>query len=239
MTDDEELYYEGSDLQAMSAARNYTQWIFDSFKPWLSGSVCEVGAGGGVLSQLILSGDTVNSLTICEPSPNLFSVLQDTLAADERVSLHSSTFEAASSASGESYDAVIYDNVLEHIEDDTGELQLVAQSLRPGGHVLILVPALRALYSDFDASIGHYRRYHKADFRRLFEVSELEPVSIRYMDLLGVIPWYISMVLLKGRLNIGAVKLYDRVGVPLTRAIESIVNPPLGKNILAVARRRR
>ena len=113
-----------------------------------------------------------------------------------------------------------------------------SRSLKPGGHVLILVPALRALYSDFDASIGHYRRYHKEDFRRLFDCAGLEPVSIRYMDLLGVIPWYVSMVLMKGRLNIGAVKLYDRVGVPVTRAIESIISPPLGKNILAIARRR-
>src|SRR5262245_54901874 len=68
--------YFGKDLEAMSFARNYHQWIVDEWRPHLSGNVAEVGAGTGNLSKLLLACD-ITSLTAYEPSINMYPVLAD------------------------------------------------------------------------------------------------------------------------------------------------------------------
>lgn len=50
-------------------------------------------------------------------------------------------------------------DVLEHIEDDRAFLEIIFRALKPGGHILITVPAHQKLWSDFDVKVGHYRRY--------------------------------------------------------------------------------
>ncbi len=234
MTDS--FHYQADDLDAMAGAVNYTRWILSRFQPYLSGRVCEVGAGMGALSGHILDDPGVTGLSICEPSANLHARLVERFAGNDRVAVHQATL-AEIPAVDTGFDAVIYDNVLEHIEDDAEEVATISRALSPGGHLLVLVPALSWLYSDFDASIGHHRRYHRPQLRAVLESAGLEIVDLRYMDVLGVLPWYVSMVLMKGGLNPAAVRLYDRVGIPVARALESVLPPPIGKNLLAVARK--
>jgi hypothetical protein len=133
--------------------------------------------------------------------------------------------------------SIAYVNVLEHIENDALELRLAYESLRPHGHLLVFVPAQRWLYSDFDRGIGHYRRYTKPGLRQVVAEAGFELVSIRYFDFAGIIPWYFNFVLLKNRPNHGSVRLYDRLVVPFMRRVERILAPPLGKNLLLVARK--
>ena len=78
--------------------------------------------------------------------------------------------------------------MLEHIEDDAGELRLAAAALRPGGALLVFGPALEWLYSELDYKAGHYRRYSLRRLRQLARAAGLEILSVRYFDLLGVLP---------------------------------------------------
>ena len=50
-------------------------------------------------------------------------------------------------------------NVLEHIEDDAAAVRRFRSVLPEGGRLVILVPALPALYGSIDEAIGHFRRY--------------------------------------------------------------------------------
>ena len=50
-------------------------------------------------------------------------------------------------------------NVLEHIEDDVMALRQWYQKLKPGGRILVYVPAFQLLYSSMDRKVGHFRRY--------------------------------------------------------------------------------
>jgi hypothetical protein len=52
-------------------------------------------------------------------------------------------------------------------------VQQLAHALRPGGSVILYVPAFEALYSDFDRRIGHHRRYTKHDLTRLSRIAGL------------------------------------------------------------------
>src|SRR4029453_11929547 len=91
----------------------------------------------------------------------------------------------------DAFDAVLYVNVLEHIPDDEPEVRLAAQALRPGGALLVFGPALEALYGDLDHKAGHYRRYSMRRLRRIVEAAGLRVISLRYFDVLGVLPYLV------------------------------------------------
>jgi SAM-dependent methyltransferase len=64
-------------------------------------------------------------------------------------------------------DLVLLMDVIEHVEDDTALLARTLNDLGPNGRVIISVPAFPQLFSDWDRFLGHFRRYRKADMRRL------------------------------------------------------------------------
>lgn len=59
--------------------------------------------------------------------------------------------------------------VLEHIDDDLGALRRWTRALRPGGRLLISVPAHQSKFSATDSRVGHVRRYERDQLRRLLE----------------------------------------------------------------------
>lgn len=66
------------------------------------------------------------------------------------------------------FDLILLLDVIEHVPDDHALLTgLVGDRLRPGGWVLVSVPAWQALYTRHDTFLGHYRRYQPAQLRRL------------------------------------------------------------------------
>ncbi|HUB01681.1 MAG TPA: class I SAM-dependent methyltransferase [Terriglobales bacterium] len=60
------------------------------------------------------------------------------------------------------FDLVGMFDVLEHLSDDEETLRLVHRSLRPGGVLVLTVPAHQFLWSHFDEAAGHCRRYSSA-----------------------------------------------------------------------------
>jgi len=224
--------YFGKDLEAMSFARNYHDWVLAELEPYLGRRVAEVGAGVGNLSTLLLATG-IEHLDAWEPSRNMFPALRSALASEPRATAINGFFGAEPRA--EHYDSVAYINVLEHIEDDAEELSRARAALRPGGHLLIFVPALPWLYSRLDTQVGHYRRYLKKPLEELVESAGFTIVTARYFDIAGVLPWYVNFKLLGNSIGTGSVSLYDRLVVPVMRIVEGFVRPPIGKNILLVA----
>jgi SAM-dependent methyltransferase len=236
------FHYAGRDLEAMVEAENYHRWILDLFAPYLGRRVVEVGAGTGSFSALLAERGP-RALALVEPSARMYAALTArTWPADVEVRLFNDFFPnvAERVGSGGRPDAILYVNVLEHVADDAGELRLVRDALAPGGRLLIFVPALMALYSRFDASLGHQRRYTRRGLEAVCAAAGLRVVESRYLDLLGVAPWWLKYRLLRSReMSPGSVRLYDRLGVPLTRALEAALRAraPVGKNVLLVAQR--
>jgi SAM-dependent methyltransferase len=60
-------------------------------------------------------------------------------------------------------DVIVMLNVLEHIEDDVGALKKAYRLLKPGGSLVLEVPAGPRLYDDYDSELHHYRRYSPSD----------------------------------------------------------------------------
>lgn len=218
----------------MSFAANYHRWIVDEFKPFLGRTAVEVGAGRGDLSGLLLQSG-IEKLYAYEPSPSLFETLQDTLREEPRAILRNDFFSPQSAPAN--MDSVIYINVLEHIEQDRLELKNINASLGRGGYLLVFVPALSWLFSKADREMGHFRRYSKNGLVDIVSGTGFEIEKVRYFDMAGIIPWYVNFVMLKNSFNSRSVSVYDRIVVPPMRLVEQALTPPIGKNILLVARK--
>ena len=229
--------YEGSDLEALSTMRRYQEWIISRFRPYLAGRAIEIGAGIGNIATHILPH--VDSLDLVEPSDNLIGQLQSKFAGMKNVTVIHRNFESAvAQTASEFYDCIILVNVLEHIEDDAQALAECRRVLRPSGRLLILVPALRFLYSDLDALVGHFRRYTRDTLSAVLTAAGFKIELHNYFDCIGILPWWLLNTLGGATtFNPTLVKIYDSLFVPVTRLLESRIAPPIGKNLVAVARR--
>lgn len=81
------------------------------------------------------------------------------------------------------FDAAIALDVLEHA-DDRRVMFEIARVLKPGGSVIVTVPAFRFLWSSRDEDAGHQRRYSKADMRHLLRHASLDLVDMRFYQCL-------------------------------------------------------
>jgi hypothetical protein len=115
---------------------------------------------------------------------------------------------------------------------------LANRALRVGGHLLIFVPALPWLFSEADKNVGHFRRYYKKNLVKLVEDAGFSIKKAHYFDFAGILPWYVNFVLLKNSFNPSSVALYDKIIVPPMRVIEKLLRPPIGKNVLIVAKKK-
>lgn len=236
----QEIIYPGRDLEAMSFALNYHKWILQIFAPHLGRRVIEVGAGSGSFSELLLTHN-LDSLAVIEPSTDMYKLLQGYLqqaVTNTQIIFRQALFRTVAEElkALQQPDSVIYVNVLEHVEDDAAELAAVYETLPMGGKLFIFVPALRWLYSAFDQSIGHFRRYSKSELETKCRQAGFRVVQAAYFDFLGIAPWWLKYRLLKSlKMEPQAVAVYDNYFVPVTKAMESRVTPPLGKNLILIA----
>ena len=236
--------YPGRELEAMDGASNYHRWILEIFKPFLGQQLVEVGAGLGSFSGMILKQHSCQKLSLVEPSKDMYEVLvanAGRLDSATRIETYNGTFTQAAPVikrNGDP-DSIIYVNVLEHIADDELELETVRETLSATGHVFLFVPAFSWLYGAFDERVGHFRRYTKPELEEKLQRAGFAVILSSYFDLPGIAPWWLKYCLLKSAtMEPAGVRLYDRFIVPATRRLESIISPPLGKNVIAIAQKR-
>ena len=228
------------DLERLGTAERFFNWVLDEFHPYLRGSVLEVGAGTGTITRRLVQRYPELRVTALEPAENVVGDLESFATVTPQVTVLRQTLAAAGSLTRGGFDAVLYLNVLEHIEDDAGELRRAAEALRPGGALLVFGPALSWLYGELDYKAGHYRRYSVDGLRGLAEAAGFEVRKAGYLDVLGVLPYWL-LYRLGGRDSIGGTSIwgYDRVMVPVSRLLQRVApDRLLGKNVLLIATRR-
>lgn len=228
------------ELERLAQAEHFFGWIADELEPHLGHRILEVGAGIGTVSLQLLDRLPGAQVTALEPDPKLHDEL---VARTKRHStmqtLNVTSTDLLQSDMAPAFDSVVYVNVLEHILDDVGELRTAHDLLVPGGTLAIFVPALTRLYGSLDFKSGHHRRYHRDTLSQVITDAGFELVDVRYLDMLGVAPYFLMYRLLDVQ-SLGSVSStgYDRVIVPVSRALQRLApHPPFGKNLLAIARR--
>lgn len=125
--------------------------------------VLEVGCGSGsLLSDLARMGYSCEAV---ESSPAAFELATYVNRDLPQVRIHLEPQPGWE----QSFDLVMAFEVLEHIEDDAGALAQWRSWVRPGGRILLSVPARMSRWSASDLWVGHYRRYERAGLLALLE----------------------------------------------------------------------
>lgn len=146
-------------------------------------------------------------------------------------------------ARGELADNVVSLECLEHIEDDASAFDGLVSAVRPGGRLILSVPAMPSLFGPKDVAVGHYRRYTASRLRRLATRPDLRVDELRYWNFLGVAPTFVAVKLLKRAIDdsfrFGAPGFGNRAlrkGLaPWFRYVENRVAPPVGLTLILVA----
>lgn len=230
----DEFHYVGSELDLFAACSNWKSYWSQRIGPYLQGDTLEVGAGIGSNTSFLSAA--VRGRWVClEPDPSLSAQLTANLRGvgdTERYKNVCGTLENL--AEDERFDTILYIDVLEHIEDDAGELKLAAARLRPGGRVLVLSPAHQFLYTPFDASIGHFRRYNRSSLRRI-SPPELQLEALFYLDACGVAASAANRLLLQQSMPTQKqLGVWDKWIIPVSRVIDPMLRYSLGKSVVGV-----
>lgn len=219
---------------ASDTSTAYLRWIADLLMPHLGASTLEVGSGHGAVTQYIAVG---RRFVATDVSVACLDALHARFDAWPDVEVRPMDLRAIDI--DETFDSAVMVNVLEHIYDDAEALRALASRLKPGGRCLIYVPALNWLYGPYDRDVGHYRRYSKRRLAAVARDAGLRPLALRYVNVLAIPAWMLLSLTWRGGGDMPRVgrglDLWDRVGVPLTRALERTLPPPIGLNLFCVA----
>ncbi len=208
--------YLSSELEPMTLAHNYYRWIMREFRPYLGNVVCELGAGIGTFSSLLLEED-IHRLILVEPAHNLLMCLYERFTAEGRVQVVEGEVETCVDRLREGQvDTIVSVNVLEHIDDDRRALATIAKVLPSGGKLLLFVPALPGLFGSLDETFGHWRRYRRAELKEKVIEAGFQILDLKFMNSLGTVSWFIAGRILNSRtLSPLMVRYYDRWIIPI------------------------
>jgi SAM-dependent methyltransferase len=149
------------------------------------------------------------------------------------------TYETLDHVLPESVDYIYTLNVLEHIDDDAATLIQLYKHLRPGGKLVVYVPAFPCLYSSMDKMVGHRRRYTRTGLETLVRAAGFYVDRAEYMDSLGflatlVFKWFGNR---EGNVDQQGLIMFDRYIFPVSVQLDRALSRFFGKNVLVCAHR--
>jgi predicted SAM-dependent methyltransferase len=226
------FHYSGTEtLEIMANAKQYNAFLERLVVKYIpnTGKILDIGAGIGTFAQKIsLKGYNVHCIEPdYEQSKQIEKMGMPVSASVEDID-------------DNSVDYIYSLNVLEHIENDTETLKLWAKKLKPNGKILVYVPAFEILYSSFDKSVGHYRRYRKKTLINCFVNAGLQIETARYADSAG---FFVSLIYKwinngsEGKINSGLLIFYDKFLFPLSRLCDFFCSGFIGKNVYVAGKR--
>lgn len=219
-------------LEGLATAVNHRRWFVELALPYLGDNPIEIGSGLGYYA--LEWAPYLSRFTATEADPDRLIALKERLSAEPKIEVRQMLLPHSERGD---YSAAVSYNVLEHIEDHVGALRSMRDLVRPGGAVIIIVPAFEFAMSPADIATGHVRRYTKKSLRSAMTAAGLTVEKIHYANALGLIGYYMATSVFRLMPKEGPmVKLYDTFVLPVTKAIEQIVRPPFGQSVFAVAR---
>lgn len=226
--------YVGGELRIFEHAINWKEYYRRALAPFIQGDVLEVGSGLGGTTA-VLSQCAHREWTCLEPDRILSSQTQQKIELGQLPRTCNTLIGTIEDISPDRrFDTILYIDVLEHIENHRGELMKASQHLTATGNLIVLSPAHQSLFTPFDQSIGHYRRYNKASLRKIAPPNTC-CLLLRYLDCIGMLASFANRILLKQSMpSLTQILFWDRVLVPISCRMDWIFNYKIGKSILAV-----
>jgi len=144
-------------------------------RPPADAQILEVGCGTGHNLKMLERFGTVDGIEIDEAARAV---------AEKRLgrSVSSAPLPGLKGVERGHYDLVAALDVVEHIDDDRATIDALASCLKPGGKLLVTVPAHQWMWSAHDELNHHKRRYSKRGLRNLIDGSPLHLERIGYFN---------------------------------------------------------
>jgi SAM-dependent methyltransferase len=150
----------------------------------------------------------------------------------------------------EAFDTVIAIDVLEHIDDDGAALREIHRVAKPGGTLIVTVPAFQMLWSRRDVDHHHKRRYRVSGIRKRLRDGGFEVLKATYVNLPVFFPLY--LMIKAGQLSADDTTSVSKdfgivpkpINAVLARMMEAEaritphVNLPFGSSIACVGRKK-
>ncbi|MDQ3471107.1 MAG: class I SAM-dependent methyltransferase [Pseudomonadota bacterium] len=144
-------------------------------RPPAGGRILEVGCGTGHNLAMLRQFAEVDAVELDE---SVRAIAESRLGRQ----VMSDRLPELTGVADRNYDLIAALDVIEHISDDTAALQAIARKLRPGGKLVITVPAHPWMWSAHDVINHHKRRYSKAGLATLVDDSPLRLEAIGYLN---------------------------------------------------------
>jgi SAM-dependent methyltransferase len=219
-------------LEGLATAVNHRRWFVELALPYLGDNPIEIGSGLG--DYALEWAPKLSHFTATEADPERLVKLKERMADQPTVDVRQMLLPSEETGT---YSAAVSYNVLEHIDDHVGALRSISNLVRPGGAIVLIVPAFMFAMSPVDIATGHVRRYTKKTMRAALTEAGLEVERVQYANALGLMGYYMATSVFKLTPKEGAmVKIYDKLVLPVTKAAETIMRPPFGQSVFAVAR---
>lgn len=229
--------YVGEELDLFRQATQWKEYYATALRPFINGDVLEVGAGIGGTAHFLCS-TTTRTWTCLEPDSRLLDRLRERFTAEPlpapAVVRRGTLTDLETSAT---FDTLLYIDVLEHIEHDSAELITAAGHLNPGGSLIVLSPAHNWLFSEFDKTIGHFRRYSRRSLLRIGP-PDLRVEKAFYLDAAGMLASLVNRLFLKASTPTSSqIRFWNNWIIPVSRAVDPVFAHRLGKTIVAIWRK--
>lgn len=142
-------------------------------------TLVDVGAGAGLCGEFLARDRPNATYEFIEPIDSLRHSLRNRYGARA---------DAGDKADFGTSEFVTLLDVLEHQQDDGDFLRSLVAKMRPGATLLVTVPALQNLWSEWDVALGHFRRYDKGTLLQSAEGLPLviEEVSFLFPEMVPV-----------------------------------------------------
>lgn len=225
-------------LQRLETDEEYGQWIYDRVGGSLGASVVEIGSGMGALGRFLADRAKVY---LTDLRSDYFAALVERFQGHSNVHVRQvDVLDPPAELLEQGFESAVSCNCIEHIEDDVTAIRNMGRMVRPGGKVVVLVPAFQALMSPLDYNLGHYRRYTTRSLSERFRLAGLEVEEASYLNFVGCVGWFVAgRVFRQGTIRPAHVTLHKFVQ-PIARAIEKHIfreRPPFGLSVIVTGRR--
>ena len=222
-------------LHIMQAAPRYHAWQFRRIAPYLGQRVCEVGSGLGNMSKLILRRPS-DLVVLTDTDPFYLETLRAKYGNRPGVSVEPLTLPDSTAPTRfrrYALDTVVALNVIEHIPEDVEAMRSIARMLSPAGRIVLLVPALQALYGSLDRELGHARRYRRSEITMRMVDAGFKVERVFYFNLIGVFGWWLNARMRAvPRIPRSQLRFFDAL-VPILQ-IEDHLSLPFGQSLVGI-----
>lgn len=225
-------------LNIFAHTNNFNSWMYETISSHCSGRILEIGSGIGNISQYLLKSNS--NVVLSDIRTDYLIHLRNRFPTAKRIvklNLEIIDFSSEAVLDLGQFDTIVALNVIEHIEHDDLAISNCYKLLKPGGKIIILVPAYQIIYNKIDQELAHYKRYSSHSIQKLLIEKHFLVVESKYFNFVGLIGWIFFGIISKQRkLPKRPVGIFEAF-VPLFKIIDFLLLNKMGLSVITIAKK--